>query len=337
MKALYFPYSSPTSYGTILRSLLVYEEIGAICPKDFFLTDLQPDGILSTQLEKAAAECRAHSGTSPISIVDPVDLIKGNEVSFVEGVIADMKNPVYLASAPRGRMLLYATKLSRPLFETFRDKIKQANVFSTVNMSYREGPYQGTEHFMWEVEEPLAHSILLNLTHLGLEKTDSVPITDNEPSHLAYLAKTSGTDRTYDLQIRIRRLVRLAFPSGKNLNVRNILDFRDNHKKDLRKLWQRMTEQESKLNADSEIESDDLFLESRLELEVLKNSIKNDWNTFKWGIAVSVAQLVIGTVLRNPGTIATSPLPVGAAAARYVRNKERRMPFSYLLSIEDEL
>lgn len=321
-----------------MRSLLIYEKIGAICPKDFFLVNSAPHIALSTPLEKAAEQCKTYGSGNPIFIIDPVDAIRGNEDSFNKAVIADMKNPVFLSSAPKGNMLLYANKLTRPIFERFRDKIKQADLIASPKMLYREGPYSGSDYFMCKVEEPLAHSILLNLTQLGLMKTESVPITDSSGSQIAYLAKVSGVDRTYDMHVTAKDLVRLVLPKGKNLEVRSILDFRDNHKNELKKFWHALAKQQKRLGEeDGQATNDGMFLDSRIEFQGLKDAIQNDWSALKWGLACSIVQLIIGVVFSSPGTVGTSPLVATAAGIRYAKRRLSTANFSYLLSIEEEL
>ncbi len=338
LKALYFPYTSPSSYDAILRGLMIYEEIGAICPRNFFLVSSAPDHVIDTPLERVTKECETYSTRNPTFILDPVDLIRDNEALFSQSVASDMKNPAYQASAPRGIMELYASKITRDIFERFRDKIGAHGMISDAGMSYREGPYRGTGHFIWRVEEPLAHSILLNLALLGVKQTNAIPMTDAFESHRAFLAKTSGADRTYDLHIVAGKLLRLVLPETKRLDIRSVLDFRDKYRNELEAFWRALAEDQEKYANDLDQGANDLYFESRVEFEGLKDSIKSAWETFRWGVAVSVVQLALGFVLRSPTTVITSPISAAISGMRYFgAGRPRVAGLSYLLAVQELL
>jgi hypothetical protein len=292
--------------------------------------------VLDTPLERVARECQTYTASNPIFILDPADLISHNEELFSEAVCSDMRNPAYQAFAPQGSMELYESKLTREIFERFRDRIKRNDLISDAGLSYREGPYRGTDHFIWRVDEPLAHSILLNLTLLGVRRAEAIPMTDALESHRAFLAKISGADRAYNLQMVVGRLLRLVLPETKSLDIRSVLDFRDSHLNELRAFWRAIADDQEKYANDLDRGADDLYFQSRDEFVKLRDSIKSEWQTLKWGIAASVVQLAVGFALRNPGTIATSPISGMIAGMRcFGAGHPRVAGLSYLLDVQE--
>ncbi len=337
LKALYFPYSSPNSYETILRSLLLYEAIGAIVPKGIFLPEGRPRESLATNLELIAQACEKYGRKNVITPLDPADLIKRNEEEFTESVVSDLSNPVFGANAPKGEMNLYADKINRVLFERFRSKIGVSEQSAT-SLKYDEGPYRGTEHFIWPVKEPLAHSIILNLTLLGCRETDAVPITDSKPSHTAMLFKMSCADRQYEAHVAAGDLVKLALPVLRVSDIRKILDFRDKHKREMQAFWRALAADQRRL-ADILSSGPSLFIEAKSEYENLKKSVKESQRELKWSVVTSLMTLGMGLAGRDPMAIVASPIPTIIAGVRYA-GLERRSGvngISYLLHAEKQL
>lgn len=341
MKALYFPYTSPRSRDTIFRSLLLYDEVGVISPKDFFLSESPgfPSTRDKTELERIAEECLEYTRRSPIFVLDPLDLLRNNEKLFTQAVIADMMNPTFLANAPRGSMVLYASKMTREIFEAFRERIRPVATSYGLSWDYREGPYCGAEHFVWNITEPLAHSILLNLTLLGVNQTGSVPITDSMESHRAFLFKVSGVDRVYNAHVAVERLMQLVLPSPKKVDTRTILEFRDRHRKELVAFWTALADEQEKLARQFDQGADQLYTETRIEFEKLKNAIKAARENFKWGLGGNLIQFFLGLAGPNPLMVASAVATTVLTAIRYVRTTRHRnvTGFSYLLHVAEEL
>jgi len=339
LEALYFPYTSPRSYDTILRSLLLYKKIGVINPKGFFLLKKMPHSIISNPIEKTVVECKKYSRDPPVFALNPAELLKNNEDLFSQSVIADMRNPTFTANAPRGSMILYANKMTREIFETFRDKIKSAQENVPLEWRYQEGPYLGTDYFVWSVSEPLAHSILLNLTLLGVNKTRTVPMTDDRLSHQAFLFKTSGVDRLYDTHVAAYKLMQLVLPDPKSLDIRKVLDFRDKHRKEMNDFWKAMATERERLANTFELGSDELYSRAVIEFQNLKNAIKSVQDTLKWSMGASIVQLILGFAGQNPSVLATAAATTTLAMIRYFDSERRAnvRGLSYLLDVQEEL
>jgi hypothetical protein len=334
-RMLYFPYTSPRGRDTILRALLLYEEVGVISPKDFFLASDMGRLPSSTNLEKVLSECNDY-GRDPIFIIDPKTLIQENEDVFTEAVISDLKNPAFVANAPRGTMQLYADKLTRKLFEEFRERIKSSIALPLIRVAYREGPYSGREHFLWPVEEPMAHSILLNLALLGSSKERAVLLTDSLASHRAFLFKISGTNRVYDAHVVARELMQMAMPDISGMNVRSILDFRDNHKDDRTRFWKALQSIQDELADQFDHGSNDLLFEARIELENMKRSIKSAASSLKWTIASSVLGLTLGFSGSDPRAVVGGIGTAILAATQFAIGRRKNMNgLGYLLKVEE--
>jgi hypothetical protein len=335
LKAIYFPYTSPRSFDTILRGLLLYEKIGAITPHGFFLSEGKSDAKMGTVLERARRECEEYGNEDLIFTLDPTELIASHEGEFTRSVISDMSNSLFKAQAPTGKMLLYADKINRPIFEKFRSRIKEAQL-SEGRTEYREGPYLGKEHFLWEVQEPLAHSILLNLTLLGAKKQELVPITDSLDSHRAFLSKVCGATNDYEVHVAAQDLMRLALPTRATLSIPRVLDFRRRYGHELQKFWRAMEEEQRKMADQFSLEGK-FYSERRAEFENLRNTIKSSDQTLKWSLMVTLTQLVFGIAGHDPNTIVTSPLPTVASGAQSISMRMKTGGFGYLLKVEEQL
>jgi hypothetical protein len=332
MKALYFPYTSPRSLETILQGLLLYEQIGAITPHGFFLSSSSRNTELGTPLERARWECEKYGDKHLIFTLDPTELILSNESEFNSSIISDMNNPVFRANAPKGKMLLYADKMNRPIFERFRSQIKEAQL-PIEGTEYREGPYLGREHFLWEVPEPLAHSILLNLTLLGARRQELAPITDSLPSHRAFLFKSCGTTNEYEAHVAAQDLIRLALPTPATLDIRRILDFRNKYGGELQKFWRAMGEERTRLENQFSLDGK-LYFEKRIEFENLRDAIKSADETLKWSLMATFAQLVIGLAARSPDATVASPIPTVISGIQSIATRRKDVGgLSYLLRI----
>ncbi len=337
MKALYYPYTSPQSKETLLRGLFLYEEIGTIQPKHFFITDQSRPEPFASELEKLRRECEAYSGWNPLFVLDPANLIAGKgEDIFTKSVVSDMKNPVFRANAPHGMMTLYADKITRDLFERFRGRIKSAVDVrpQTPQFDYREGPYLGAEHFIWSVDEPLAHSILLNLALIGIDKTEAVPITDSPASQRAFLCKTSTANAAENVRLAAESLLQIELPSSRGLDVRRILDFRDGHKKEMADFWRTLIEEQNRLGSEFD-QGARLFANAKAEFQALKDLIASAKSDLKWDMAEIVFDLIVGFSGVNP--IVTSAV-AGHGTLKGLKYLSKRFKhtngLSYLLNVE---
>lgn len=334
VKALYYPYISPRKRETLTTGLLLYEKIGAIQPRHFFVSAEPHTEVYTTELERLHDECQKYSHDNPLFILDPRDLLKGeNEKLFSQAVISDMKNPEFKASAPKGTMTLYADKITRDLFVRFRDDIRPYIKMPARDFQYHEGPYYGTEHFIWEVDEPLAHSILLNLTLLGLNGTDSIPMTDSPESHEAFLTKVVPLSPPENVRFAAEELMRLALPSPENLDIRRILDFRDKHKSDLKRFWNWLREEQLLLGSAFD-EEGQLSPVTIAKYENLKDKIESAKDDLGWNIPGIAFDLAIGFSGYPAQAVAVAGVHTALTAMRYASKRYRKMSgIGYLLKV----
>ncbi len=309
--------------------------MGVIQPTSLFVADRRRPLNLNTELERIYQECEEYSGQNPLFLLDPLDLIKGRgERQFTESVVSDMQDPLFRDNAPHGTMYVYADKITRQIYERFRDRIKSVVQVKPGDsfFEYQEGPYQGREHFIWSVEEPLAHSILLNLTLIGVEKTDSVPITDSKESQKAFLFKTSTAAKKENVRLAAEDLLRVELPSSVGLDIRRILDFRDKHKKEMASFWKALVEDQERLGDEFD-RGARLYTNARIEYEALKASIQSAKTEMKWDMAGIMFDLALG--------LSGNMVAAGAAAThgsltgiKYLtRRYKRTSGLSYLLHV----
>jgi hypothetical protein len=340
LKALYYPYTDPGSYETVLRSLLIHEEIGVIIPERLFLTNQLANGRKepSTVIEYLDSECKKYDYASPFFALDPVDLIGENETAFTESVISDMSDSDFVKKAPQGEMVLYGDKLTSPILERFRDKISAVPSKRRGSLLEFATSRKDVE-VCYYVSEPLAYSILLNLTLLGANQSSSVPFTDSVESHKAFLAKMSARNSAYEMRVASSDLLRIVLPSAKGLDIRRILDFRDKYQNEMRGFWKALEEEQTALEEQFSGGTDKLYVKVRFEFENLQNALKSADETLKWSVPVAIGSLIIGLAGHSQPGIAGSPLAVALGGIRYYKTARSTgaSGLSYLLRIQDKL
>jgi hypothetical protein len=318
---------------------LLYETISAIVPKGILVPEGIPNERLATDLESVAHECEAYGKKGTVILLDPRKIIETHGDEFTRAVVADMRNPFFEANAPKGEMNLYADKLNRDLFDAFRHEIKIGMMQNPEGFrDYKEGPYRGTDHFIWPVKEPLAHSILLNLALLGCNDTKAVPFTDSKPSHVAMLSKLAGVDRQYEAQVAAKDLCTLALPTLKTSDVRSILDFRDKHKDALDDFWRTLAKAQDEVSQYFSPRQD-LFSAISSKWKEVQTSLKDAKTEFRWTMTASALGLVLGIAGRDVRAVGASIAATAVGGIRYFgASRESGLGgFSYLLLAENEL
>lgn len=294
-EAMYYPYASIQNQETLMQSLLYFDKIHVLSPYE-------------RTIQENLEQIREISGDRDlISIINPLRILEEYGSEFFESVKDDIDDRYF------GRMkqeektpfewILYGEKLGINIKGTFPDKINMQG-----GLAYVEGD--------------LGESILINHTILACIGDKLTPFTDKKNHQDVLIHKMQRNFEKYKKEYLDKRdakelrqnllaqeVIKTSLPSVEGIEVTDILNFRDGHKKELKSFRKGIA------SLADEIKSNPWSPEFEAEIEKIKDDIvpkveglKSVMQNFQSEIKRKYTKKIIPVVASLALTACTGPL-----------------------------
>jgi hypothetical protein len=258
-EAMYYPYTSIKNEQTLKRCLFYLDKIYFLIPYESLissnrsdLVDYENESFGSTLFEGVSEDIIRNVFRTMIKPIDPQDIFFKHSDNFINSIKEDLSDKNFKEFCnEKEYWMLYNGKVPKILEIYFKDRVQEKQKENTkLKLVYKNGKIEFVDSFEYflKVDRDFGESVLLNYVIYSCMYTKISPLTDEIEHNRALNYKINRNYEKYknllyeagyieDLkqQLLIKKVFEKHFFVIENVEMEDIINYREDHKNELKK------------------------------------------------------------------------------------------------------